>query len=157
MALKVGVTGHRDLTPRTVLLVSSALAEHLAKHREVFGVTALAEGADQLFARAVLARGGALDVIVPSAAYRGLREDVAEYDRLLAAAYRVTRLPFREDGPAAHMAAGLVMVERSDLVLAVWDGHPARAFAGTADFVEYARQMKVPVTVIWPAGASRAA
>ncbi len=69
----------------------------------------------------------------------------------------MTRLPFREDGSAAHMAAGLVMVERSDLVLAVWDGQPARAFAGTADFVEYARHVRVPVAVIWPPGAARAA
>jgi hypothetical protein len=63
-----------------------------------------------------------VSALAEGAEFRRLREDVAEYDRLLALARRVTRLPFLEDGPAAHMAAGLVMIERSELVLAVWDG-----------------------------------
>lgn len=153
--MRVGVTGHRDLTPATMELVSTAFEQLLAGKTGLVGVSALAEGADQLFARAVLAHGGELEVVVPSAEYRGLRDDVGEYDRLLARASRVTRLPFVEDGPSAHMAAGLVTVERSDLVVAVWDGQPARAFAGTADFVGYARQEGVPVTVVWPASAAR--
>lgn len=153
--MRVGVTGHRNLTPRTITLVSAAIEEHLAQHTNLIGITALAEGADQLFARVILSHRRDLEVIVPSAEYRSLREDLAEYDRLLARAARVTRLPFREDGPAAHMAAGLVMVERSDMVLAVWDSQPARAFAGTADVVEYARQVEIPVVIIWPPGATR--
>ena len=153
--MKIGITGHRDLTPGTVMLVSAAIEEQLAAHAELVGITALAEGADQLFAEATLARGGTLDVIVPSEEYRGLRDDVERYDRLLARAARVTRLPFREDGPSAHVAAGLLTVERSELILAVWDGQPARAFGGTADFVAYARQVQIPVTVIWPAGSAR--
>ena len=155
--MKVGITGHRDLTVQTTALVSAAIDQHLAGYDQLVGVTALAEGADQLFARVVLTRGGQLDVVVPSAEYRSLREDIAEYDRLLAHAARVTRLPFGEDGPFAHMAAGLVMIERSELVIAVWDGQPARSFAGTGDFVEYARQVHVPLIVIWPPGAVRAA
>lgn len=155
--MRIGVTGHRDLTLNTVALVSRALEEHLAAYEDVVGITSLAEGADQLFARAILDRGGELDALVPSHEYRSLRADLAEYDRLLARAHWVTRLPFRADGPAAHMAASLVMVERSNLVLAVWDGQPARSFAGTADVVAYARQIQVPVTVIWPPGAARAA
>lgn len=155
--MRIGVTGHRDLTPRTVVLISEAFAEELADQPDLLGISSLAEGADQLFAQAVLAQGGRLDVLVPSAQYRSHRENLAEYDRLVAAAARVTRLPFRADGPAAHMAASLVLVERSDLVVAVWDGQPARSFGGTADVVGYARQVGVPVAVVWPPGASRAA
>lgn len=153
--MKIGVTGHRDLTERTVALVIRAVEELLMGYADLVGVTALAEGADQLFADSVLTLGGELEVIVPSVEYRSLREDIGEYDRLLNRASRVTRLPYPDDGPNAHMAAGLVVIERSDLVLAVWDGQAARAFAGTADFVEYARREGVPVTVIWPPGASR--
>lgn len=155
--MRIGITGHRDLTPQTVALVDAAIELELQKHADLVGITALAEGADQLFARSVLRHGGKLDVIVPSVEYRGRRENPAEYDDLLAAAERVTHLPFREDGPAAHMAAGLVMIERSDLIIAVWDGKPAKAFAGTADFVAYSRQVGVPVVIIWPSGAARAA
>lgn len=154
--MKIGITGHRDLTSSTVTMVSAAIDAALARVDDIVGITALAEGADQLFAQLVLARGGELDVIVPSEKYRSLREDQVRYDDLLARATRVTRLPYLDDGPLAHVAAGLVTVERSDLVLAVWDGRPARAFGGTADFVAYARQIGVPVDIIWPPGSARA-
>ena len=38
---------------------------------------------------------------------------------------------------------------------AVWDGEPARAYGGTADVVAEARKRGIPVTIIWPEGASR--
>jgi hypothetical protein len=154
--VKIGITGHRDLTPSTVTLVSAALDDALGQVDHLVGITALAEGADQLFAQLVLARGGELEVIVPSREYRSLRQEPARYDELMTRASQVTRLPFVDDGPSAHVAAGLVMVERADQILAVWDGRPPRAFGGTADFVEYARQLGVPVTVIWPPGSARA-
>jgi hypothetical protein len=153
--MRLGITGHRDVTPSTIEMINRALDERLANTpRPIVGISCLAEGADQLFARAVL-QHGELEVIVPSAEYRILREDLAEYDRLLAQARQVTRLPYAEDGPAAHMAASLVLVERSDVLIAVWDGQPARSFAGTADVVAYARQVDVPVVVLWPSGSAR--
>jgi hypothetical protein len=153
--MRVGITGHRDLTPSTVTLIAAALDKELAAIGDLIGITALAEGADQLFAQVVLARGGAIDVIVPSEQYRSLRQDTTRYDDLLSQAERVTRLPFVDDGPSAHLAAGLVMIERSDQLVAVWDGLPARSFGGTADFVKYAQQVGVPVKVIWPPGSER--
>jgi hypothetical protein len=152
---RVAITGHRDLSAETGVTISRAFDEYLSRYGPVVAVSSLAEGADQLWARAALRHGGELDAIVPSHEYRGRRVDIAGYDGLVAAASRVTRLPWPEDGPHAHMAASLVMVERSDLMLAVWDGKPARSFAGTADVVGYARQVGVPVTVIWPTGAAR--
>ena len=53
------------------------------------------------------------------------------------------------------MDAGKVVVDRSSVVLAVWDGQPSRGLGGTADVVAYARQRGVTVTVVWPEGASR--
>jgi hypothetical protein len=79
----------------------------------------------------------------------------ADYDDLISAASNVERLPFVESTEEAHMAAGQALVDRSELVLAVWDGAPARGFGGTADIVAYAHQRGVPVEVVWPPGASR--
>jgi hypothetical protein len=156
--MRFGITGHRDLTPATITMINRAFDERLSTaQRPIVGISSLAEGADQLFARAVLRHGGELDVVVPSAEYRTLREDLAEYDRLCGQARRVTRLPFVEDGPVAHMAASLVMVERSDVLIAVWDGQLARSFAGTADVVTYARQVNIPVVILWPSGSAREA
>jgi len=53
------------------------------------------------------------------------------------------------------MDASRVMLERADMLLAVWDGKPARGYGGTADVVQLARDMRKPVVVVWPEGASR--
>ena len=151
LAMRIGITGHRDLTPRTVELLRSEFARLLTQKPGLTTcINCLAEGADQLFAQAVLTHGGQLDAIVPSLDYGDHMspDGQREYDNLLAAAGRVTRLPYPVSNPAAHMAASLVLVERSDLLLAVWDGQPARRFAGTADVLAYARQVNVPVNIV---------
>lgn len=58
--------------------------------------------------------------------------------------------------PVAESPHRSAMVERCDHLVAIWDSKPARSFAGTADVVAYARQLEVPITVIWPPGAARA-
>jgi hypothetical protein len=60
-----------------------------------------------------------------------------------------------ESTERAHLAAGQVVVDRSERLVAVWDGKPARGIGGTADIVSYARQKGVPVAVVWPEGAAR--
>jgi hypothetical protein len=156
---RIGGTGHRSLPPDTARLVADALHQRLAKYAgsDLVGISSLADGADQLFARAVLAHGGALHVIVPARQYRGgLPKEVhEEYDALMSQAQTVERLPFEESTEEAHMAAGRAMVSQSDLLMAVWDGQAARGFGGTADVVAHARQLGVPVEVVWPDGASR--
>ncbi|NEA22150.1 hypothetical protein G3I70_06530, partial [Actinomadura bangladeshensis] len=68
--MRVAVTGHRDLDEETSALVEARIREILAAGgRDIVGVSCLAAGADQIFARAVLARGGRLEVIVPAAGY----------------------------------------------------------------------------------------
>jgi hypothetical protein len=64
-------------------------------------------------------------------------------------------LEHTESTEAAHMEAGKVVVDRSSVLVAVWDGQPARGLGGTADVVAYARERGVPVTVVWPEGATR--
>jgi hypothetical protein len=155
----VGATGHRFLHASTARMVERALRERLARLPAdvLVGVSSLADGADQLFAEAILALGGSLEVVVPAYRYReGLPTDSQEaYDRLLARAIAVEHLDYEELTSEAHMAAGRVVVQRSDVLLAVWDGQPARGFGGTGDVVEYARQRGVPVEVVWPLGAER--
>lgn len=157
--VRIGVTGHRHLTPTTVELVTHAIEACIAQHaaRRVVGISCLAEGADQIFANIVLGRGGRLEVVIPAVEYRMKMTDEvrADFDRLVDRAIRVTTLPYQEAKGPAYMAASLVLVERSDLLIAVWDGQRAAKFSGTGDVVDYARQVGVPVEVIWPAGAAR--
>lgn len=157
---RIGVTGHQGLPPETAALVDKAVRDFLERLNDpdVVGITCLADGADQLFARAVLERGGALEVVVPAERYRGGLEPPAArvtYDELFAQASHVVRLPFVESTEEAHMAAGRRIVETSDLLVAVWDGKAARGLGGTADIVQHARTRHVPVEVVWPPDASR--
>ncbi|GAA4857160.1 hypothetical protein GCM10023222_04650 [Saccharopolyspora cebuensis] len=96
-------------------------------------------------------------MVVPAAEYRdGLPEEHhAEYDALFSRAGEVVRLDHVGSTSESHMDASLVMIERADLLIAVWDGEPARGPGGTADVVEAARARGLPVTVVWPEGAAR--
>jgi hypothetical protein len=156
---RIGITGHRGLPPRIQELIAAALRTELEPHAgtDLVGVSSLAGGPDQLFARTVLDLGGTLEVVVPAEQYRdGLDPDERQgYDDLLAEAKHVERLPFVESTEQAHLAAGQVVVDRSERLVAVWDGKPARGIGGTADIVSYARQKGVPVAVLWPDGAAR--
>jgi len=155
----IGITGHRGLPPRTQALITAVLRKELEPHAgaELVGVSCLAGGPDQLFARTVLHLGGTLEVVVPAEQYRdGLEPDEQQgYDELLAEAKHVERLPFIESTEQAHLAAGQAVADRSDRLVAVWDGKPARGIGGTADVVSYARHRGVPVIVLWPEGATR--
>lgn len=155
---RIAVSGHRGLPVRTVQLIDKAIRAALAGSApDVMGLSSLADGADQVFARAVSDLGGKLEVIIPAERYReGLPEDAqAEYDDLLGQAVCVHRLPFTDSTPESHMAASKLMVDGADELYAVWDGKPARGYGGTADVVAFARERGTPVRVIWPSGAER--
>jgi len=155
---RIAVSGHRGLNTDTASLISQAIREKLSGQPDnVTGLSLLADGADQIFARAVVDSGGTLEVIIPAEEYRaGLPAEAhTEYDDLLARAVAVHLLPFVESTSESHMAASKLMVDQADELYAVWDGKPARAYGGTADVVAYARDHSTPVDVIWPAGATR--
>jgi hypothetical protein len=156
----VGFTGHAGLPPATVELVAAELRAWLTPHAgpELVGISLLGPGADQLFARIVLELGGHLYVVIPARKYRDQFTDEdaqREYDRLHAIATYFEELDYTDSTEEAHMAAGRAMVEKADVLVAVWDGQPSRGQGGTADVVAYARERGVPVEVIWPEGASR--
>jgi hypothetical protein len=155
---RIAISGHRGLNARTTDLINQAIREKLSgEPSDVTGLSCLADGADQIFARAVVDLGEKLEVIVPAEKYRaGLpAETHAEYDELLARAVSVHLLPFTESTSESHMAASKLMVDNADKLYAVWDGMPARAYGGTADAVAYARDHSTPIDVIWPIGATR--
>lgn len=157
--MRVGITGHRGLSGDVAAWVRQRLSDEVAAlpRDGLVGVSCLADGPDSWFAQAVLGVGGALEAVVPAAAYReGLPAwHHATYDALLSAAAEVHATGREASDPQAHMAGSELMVERVELLLAVWDGQPARGFGGTADVVAYAERQGVPVRVLWPEGATR--
>ena len=155
---RIAVSGHQSLPARTVELIDGQIRALLSGDApDMVGVSCLADGADQVFALAVRDLGGRIEVVVPAERYReGLPEDAqGQYDRLLAQAVSVRRMPFGDSTSESHMAASKLMVDEADELYAVWDGKPARGYGGTADVVAYARDRRTPVRVIWPDGAER--
>lgn len=153
----IGLTGHQTMPAAAFVFAEHELCRLLADQPDLLGVSSLAAGSDQLFARLVLQAGGALHAVIPSQGYERTfgPEDVARYRELSAAATKTTVLDFDEPGESAYHAAGLYVVEHCDLLAAVWDGQPARGLGGTGDIVRHARDVGRPVTIIWPEGVRR--
>jgi len=110
----------------------------------LIGVTSLAIGADQLFAEAVLRHHGTLHAIVPFPEYErtfSSGRDLSTYHQLLREAAQVEILAKHDSDEEAYLAAGRAVVEKADLLVAVWDREPAAGLGGTADVVLYAEQV----------------
>ena len=156
--MRIGITGHTNLTTATSRLVRKALEAELAGHADLIGLSCLARGADQIFARVVLDEGGRLEVVLPAADYRERKvkpDNAATFDELVAEAAAVRTMPFTESGSDAYLAAGEHILDSADAIYAVWDGRPAAGRGGTGDVVQAARERGLPVTVVWPEGAER--
>ncbi len=155
----IGISGHQNLPAAARRQAEDDIRPVLARQHGPFtGMTSLAEGADQLFAELVLKAGGSLHAVIPARGYETTFSGHAldTYHRLLGAATETTRLPFEAPDEAAFHAAGTYIVEHCDLLVAVWDGRPARGLGGTGDAVAHARALGREVLVSWPQGVERA-
>ncbi len=124
-------------------------------------VSPLAEGTDRLLAESALDCGASLCCPMPFnqteyekdfASATALEPDsVAQFRQLLERARNVGELAVfeldgsRADEGAAYGAAGRVVINQSDLLVAVWDGLPARGEGGTVETMREALQLGVPV------------
>jgi hypothetical protein len=156
--MRIGVTGHQDIPPEALLFVTDEITKVITGAGRVIGVSSLAVGADQLFASLVLKYGGQLEVILPSHEYEKTFSQGADLKRfrwLLKKAASVKTLDFPEPCEEAFLMAGRKVVETAELLLAIWDGEPARGTGGTADIVSYAHKRGTNVQIIWPSGLTR--
>ncbi|MHA6618734.1 hypothetical protein [Pseudonocardia sp. DLS-67] len=159
MTVRIGITGHTNLTPESVPLVADDIRTVLAERAgSLVGVSCLARGADQVFARVVLDLGGRLDVVIPAADYRERKvepDNRAEFEALIGQATAVRVLGFGTSNRDAYAAASEAVLGAVDVLVAVWDGASPGRKGGTGDTVQAARQRGLPVLIVWPAGAAR--
>jgi hypothetical protein len=157
---RIGITGHTNLTLDTIPLVAKEIRRTLTKYQgpDLIGVTCLAKGADQAFAHVVLDLAGRIEVVLPAANYRDSKvkpDNAAEFDDLISKASQVHVMPYSHSNREAYMAASEHLLSTVEAMIAVWDGGPSGGHGGTADVVATAEQRSIPVTVVWPNGASR--
>lgn len=159
--MRVGVTGHMNLSDASVPLVADALRAYLGALGDapLVGVSCLARGADCVFAEVVIELGGRLEVVLPSSDYRDAQvgpDDAPQFDQLLKQAAEVKTMPFDTADQDAYAAANEAILNSVDQLVAIWDGSHSANKGGTACAVEAARSHGMAVTVIWPEGTTRA-
>jgi hypothetical protein len=166
---RIGVTGHREFDDPDEL--RAAVRKALRGLIELLPVapnagltpvvvSALAEGADRLVAEEILANPEArLEVALPLPPLEYEEDFKAEaskeeFRRLLARASITWTAPTTEDPPTkeerdkAYEQAGQYVVDRSDALIALWDGEDPRGPGGTAEIVAYAQENGVPIAWI---------
>ncbi len=151
----VGFTGHRFVENAT--LIEEAITRELAGLIELSAgdwnaISSAAEGTDQMFARAALARGISWSAVLPldpADFQRDFSEELwRDVEALLAKAQAVRVIDSNGTRDEAYMDCGLETVNACDVLIAVWDGKEARGLGGTADVVSYADELATPTIII---------
>jgi hypothetical protein len=179
-ALTVGITGHRsealpagealgrlsariagtlDLLRREALAIRQAEAAVFAADPPCFTlVSPLASGADQLASELALERGWELQAVLPMTHEECAGSEpatAAALARLLERSRCVLELPGDPAAPLdAYVMAGRATVAHCDLLIAVWDGLPARGRGGTAETVDLALTRGTPILHMPPDGTA---
>lgn len=145
---RLGIVGHRALDSDAAAFVSAESAALLGAEctasGDVVALSALAEGADTLFAEAALRLGIPLEIVRPFDRYVDdfvTTTSRSRYRALAQAARRETRLPFAVASVHAYDAAMRWIARACDLLIAAWDGSPPRGKGGTAEAIAYAESI----------------
>ena len=147
MVRRIGIVGHRALDRDTTAFVSAQSAAVLraeSSQGDVVAVSALAEGADTLFAEAALQLGVPLEIVRPFGSYAddfATGSSRSRYRGLVEAARNETHLPFATASIHAYETAMTWVVRACDLLVAAWDGSPPRGRGGTAEAIAYAERI----------------
>ena len=181
LALRIGVTGSRCLHPEQMLRLRQPVARVLATLRDHVGrlaveapavgayaasacptlhiISPLAEGADRLVAEEARALGYRLMAPLPFAREeyeKDFAPVTAGFDEFIKSAQ-----VFALDGgrhaneTASYEAAGRFVVRNCDLLIAIWDGQPARGRGGTEEIIRFAAGARVPIWWIDLTGIAR--
>lgn len=154
--IAIGVTGHRFLAD--VDKIAAGVDEALQRIEQAFPgqpltvISPLAEGADRLVVHRVLASSRARLIVplpLPQSDYMAdfeSAESKEEFLSLLAQADEVIVLPLAPTRDQAYEAVGRYVLDRCDVVIAIWDGQSAQGRGGTGDIVAQVRQRGLPLT-----------
>ncbi len=134
-------------------------------------ITPLAEGADRLVAHSILniAPASRLRAVLPFPREEYLKDFASEASRReFESLYQLDADPLpprnslsldnmdeksrAQERSKAYLAAGILVVEQCDLLIAVWDGEKARGKGGTAEIIAYAEERGRPLVKIFTSG-----
>ena len=144
--IRIGIVGHRYLGSKEVINFVSqnctaVFKQVLAEYSNVVALSAIAEGADSLFADAALLQGIPLEIVRPFQEYATDFKTISareNYNRLRAAACNEEKLSYVSRSEEAYLRAMDWIVERSDILIAAWNGSLDNDSCGTGYAVKQA-------------------
>jgi hypothetical protein len=154
--LSIGITGHRSL--RQIPLVKIRIHEILLKIDHDFQekdwqiFSLLAEGADRLVVHATLQFRPNTRLIIPLPLPIpkyindfSSEESKNEFFQLLGQAFEIIEPVPASTRSRAYLSAGIHMLDRINVLIALWDGKNASKIGGTSNLVDLARQRNLPI------------
>lgn len=154
-----GVTGHRDIPDEDVSTLHKVVRDYFANlveqypNSQIIFLSALAEGADRIAARAAMDAGCHLGVFLPFAVDEYLNDFKSEVSKqdfqlLLSQALFVEVAPRLNGSDAGnrdqgYVAVGATISRYAQVLIALWDGIAIEKPGGTADIVRMYRT-KIP-------------
>jgi hypothetical protein len=154
----IGFSGHRQLADPTGVGRSVRAALEQLRRKvpgEWIALSSVAEGGDSVFVGEVLSLPMAWHAILPLPRAEFAKDfSAAEWvmvEEQLGRAEAVQIIGENGSREDAYLDCGTETVSGADVLMAVWDGQPARGKGGTAEVVEYARALGKPLILINPA------
>jgi hypothetical protein len=151
----VGFSGHRQLanSARVAIVIHDALESLRRKYPgEWIALSSVANGSDQLFVHQARSLGLSWHAILPLSRVDFSTDftpaEWSDVEKVLATADHVRVITEAGDREDSYLDCGIETVNGADILLALWDGEPARGRGGTADVVRYAQSIGKPVMII---------
>jgi hypothetical protein len=175
LALRIGVTGHREFKEEVSRDISIRLRAALKALKDALqvmpaelrncyssdpvilrAISPLAEGADRIFASEALALDYELECLLPFHRKEYCKDfsgeaSIREFEEFLERAKAVFELDgARQAKPNAYESMGRLMLDQCDLLIAVYDDKRDHGAGGTAGIVDEAIRRQMPVIWIHP-------
>lgn len=141
--MKIGITGHQNLTPSQNDWLKAELEIEINQMNIEEAYSCLAIGADQLFASVILSNKIPLVAIIPCKKYEQTfnEKHIEFYKSVLNRATNQIQLDFESPSEEAFYEAGKTVAIKSDVLFAFWNNLSAKGLGGTADIVSFAKKL----------------
>jgi hypothetical protein len=154
VTLAIGFTGHRALDDesKSRKVIFDFLEQRKASTSALlYGISSVAAGGDLLFAECCIQLEMPLCVLLPLPAEE-FRKDFDESswsraEQVMSQAASVEVAGGNQIRSACYYECGIETVQRSRMLLALWNGGPSQGLGGTEDVVSFARELGKPV--VW--------
>lgn len=145
----VGIIGHCELTDDDIsfslISIHHVLSQLKNKYQDTRAISAISKGADSLFAQRALELGIELESIIPFSEFGSDFHSEETYERYMSIKRSSNvkhHLAFTERDEAAYKKSMELVVFKSDIIIAVWNGKEVGSKGGTWEAVCLCKKLR---------------